>query len=254
MPRSCLPPAADRRRDRTGRSAWAFLPGRHCETPGSGPPMAHRPRPADIGSPAWPGPSVPWRRRSSRPPLSGRCRGVPRGRERGTPPGGHRRPAIGEGASNSSSIAMALFQRPRGVVTVSEGAGSVHGMRACRSRLGPGSRFPDAPSNSRGVLRISPFTRIVGFAPPFNGPDGKWPDERSAGPEAAACSCRADSSASAIRSRTTACLDRSSGRRSDDRFHERRRGPRADPPPAARSVAAPPPVDDVLHRPINEYE
>jgi hypothetical protein len=34
-------------------------------------------------------------------------------------------------------------------------------MRACKSRLGDGSRFPDAPSNSRGVLQISPFTRIV---------------------------------------------------------------------------------------------
>ncbi len=65
--------------------------------------------------------------------------------------------------------------------------------------MGPGSRFPDAPSKSRGVLRISPFTRIVGFAPPFNGPDGKAPAERSAGPEAAVCSCRTDSSASAIR-------------------------------------------------------
>src|SRR4029453_392809 len=45
--------------------------------------------------------------------------------------------------------------------TVSNGLRSIQGMTACRSRLGNGSRSPDAPSNSRGVVRISPFTRIA---------------------------------------------------------------------------------------------
>ena len=114
--------------------------------------------------------------------------------------------------------------------------------------MGPGSRLPDAPSKSRGVLRISPFTRIVGFAPPFNGPDGKGPMSGPPGRKRQSVRAGRTAARPPFARRTTACLDRSSGRRSGDRFHERRRGPRADPPPAARSVAAPPPVDDVLHR------
>jgi len=107
---------------------------------------------------------------------------------------------------------MALFQRPRGVVTTSEGAGSVHGMRACKSRLGPGSDFADAPSNSRGVLRISPLTRIVGFAPPFNGPEGIGPMSDPPGRTLQPDPAGQTIARPPLAGRITACLDLSSGR------------------------------------------